>query len=189
MTEAEDETHSEHTGQVAIKNVNTIDKRRKKSLETEFFIAICRPTGDKWQSETQFLAIFYSSLWIVKCIFDCRLSLAGIRGKVKIKEGETTDAQAQENFREGKYSHGPIQRGGGGGGGGSRPPSPEKSQKLRVYLQYWSRSPENHKATKPAFNLGPLSARQRNNILMAFPWRAIDGPLIVVFGSFLPSSN
>ena len=29
----------------------------QKSLETEFLIAICRPTGDKWQSKTPFLAI------------------------------------------------------------------------------------------------------------------------------------
>ena len=31
----------------AIENVNTIDGRRSKSLETESSIAICRPTGDK----------------------------------------------------------------------------------------------------------------------------------------------
>ena len=30
----------------------------QKSSETEFSIAICRPTGDKWQSKTLFLAIF-----------------------------------------------------------------------------------------------------------------------------------
>ena len=50
--------------------------------------------------------------------------------------------------------------------------------------------PKNHKATKPAFNVEPTSARQRNAIIyMAFRWRAADGPLIVVFGSFLPSEN
>ena len=38
---------------------------------------------------------------------------------------------------------------------------------------------KNHKATKPAFNVGPSSARQRNAILMSFRWRADDGPLIV----------
>ena len=37
---------------------------------------------------------------------------------------------------------------------------------------------KNHKATNPAFNVGPSSARQRNAILMAFRWRADDGPLI-----------
>ena len=31
----------------------------KKSLETEFLIAICRHIGDKWQSKTLFLSIFY----------------------------------------------------------------------------------------------------------------------------------
>ena len=46
---------------------------------------------------------------------------------------------------------------------------------------------ENHKATKPSFNVGPSSARQRNAILMAFHWRSDIGPLLVVFGSTLPS--
>ena len=31
---------------------------KKKSLETEISIAICRLTGDKWQSKALFLAIF-----------------------------------------------------------------------------------------------------------------------------------
>ena len=44
----------------------------KKSLETEFLIAICCPTGDKWQSKSLFLAIF-DRLAIVKSVFDCRL--------------------------------------------------------------------------------------------------------------------
>ena len=30
----------------------------KKSIEKVFSIAICRPTGDKWQSKTLFLSIF-----------------------------------------------------------------------------------------------------------------------------------
>ena len=30
----------------------------QKSLETEYSFAICRPTGDKWQTKTLFLAIF-----------------------------------------------------------------------------------------------------------------------------------
>ena len=53
-------------------------------------------------------------------------------------------------------------------GSGPPPPPPEKSQKNRVSLKYWSGSPENHKATKPAFN---------------------DGPFIAVFGSYIPSST
>ena len=42
----------------------------QKSLETEFSIAICRPTGDKWQSKTLFLVIFDSRSSIVKSVFD-----------------------------------------------------------------------------------------------------------------------
>ena len=60
---------------------------------------------------------------------------------------------------------------------------PEKSQKYRVSLQYWSGSPENHKATKPAFNVGPSSARQQNAISMAFCWRTDDGPFIAFLSS------
>ena len=37
--------------------------------------------------------------------------------------------------------------------------------------------------------MGPTSTRQRNAILMAFRWRADDGPLIVVVESSLPSSK
>ena len=48
----------------------TVDQ---KSLETEFSIVICRPTGDKWQSETLFLAIFDPRSSIAKSVFDCRL--------------------------------------------------------------------------------------------------------------------
>ena len=59
----------------------------QKSLETEFSIAICRPTGDNWQSKTLFLAIcdklqsktlflaiFDPRSSIVKSVFDCRIS-------------------------------------------------------------------------------------------------------------------
>ena len=42
---------------------------------------------------------------------------------------------------------------------------------------------ENHKVTKPAFNVGPSYVRQ------AFRWRTDVGPLMVVFGSSLPSST
>ena len=68
---------------MAIENVNTIDERRSKSLEIEFSIAICRPTGDdKWQSKTLFLVIYDQALFlaifgphslIVKNVFDCHL--------------------------------------------------------------------------------------------------------------------
>ena len=42
-----------------------------------------------------------------------------------------------------------------------------------------------HKANKTAFNRGPLSARQRNAIEMAFRWRADDNPLIVAFANLV----
>ena len=76
-----------------------------------------------------------------------------------------------------------------GGGGGVQTPPPYKLQKYRVSKQYWSGSPKNLLATKPAFNVEPSSARQRNAILMAFSWWADDGPLIGVCGYPLPSST
>ena len=36
----------------------TIDDADQKSLETVFLIAICRHSGDKWQSKTLFLTVF-----------------------------------------------------------------------------------------------------------------------------------
>ena len=46
----------------------------QKSLETVFYIAICRLAGDKWQSKTLFLMIFGSRSSIVNSVFDCHLS-------------------------------------------------------------------------------------------------------------------
>ena len=43
----------------------------QNSLEIEFLIAICLPTGEKWQSKT--LSSDFSSAF-VKNSFDCRLS-------------------------------------------------------------------------------------------------------------------
>ena len=40
----------------------------QKSLETVFLIAICRQSGDKWQSKTLFLTIFYLRSWLVLTI-------------------------------------------------------------------------------------------------------------------------
>ena len=53
----------------------------KKSLETEFLIAICRTTGNKRQTKTLFLPIFDSSSLIVKSVFDCRL-----RGVIMVRK-------------------------------------------------------------------------------------------------------
>ena len=50
----------------------------QKSIETEFSIAICRQTGDKWQSKTLFLEIFDPRWSTVKSVFDCRLSVVNI---------------------------------------------------------------------------------------------------------------
>ena len=46
----------------------------QKSIETVFLIAICRPTGDKWQWRTLFLLIFDPHSSIVDYVFDCHLS-------------------------------------------------------------------------------------------------------------------
>ena len=57
-------------------------------------------------------------------------------------------------------SHARIQR----GYRGQDPPTPKKSQKYITSWQYWTGSPEILKTTKPAFNVGSSSARQRNTI-------------------------
>ena len=41
----------------------------QKSLEIESLIAICRQTGDKWQSKTLFVAIFDPHALIVNSVF------------------------------------------------------------------------------------------------------------------------
>ena len=58
----------------------------------------------------------------------------------------------------------------GGYRGGNRVsgPPPEKSQKLGFVSNTGQDPLKNHKATKPAFNVGPLSARQRNTIYIVF---------------------
>ena len=83
-------------------------------------------------------------------------------------------------------------------GGPDLPPPPEKSQKYRFSLQYWTmgvyiqvyirdwtRSPVILKTTNnPAFNVGPAKCH-----LKVFRWRADDGPLLVIFGSSLSSKR
>ena len=55
----------------------------------------------------------------------------------------------------------------GGGTGGPDPPL--KNHKNIGFLCNTGLDPlKNHKATKPAFNVGPSSARQRNIVSMAF---------------------
>ena len=68
--------------------------------------------------------------------------------------------------------------------------TPLKNHKNIGFLSYSGPDPlKYHKATEPAFNVGPSSARQRNAISMAYRLRADDGQLIVVFGSNHPSSK
>ena len=43
-------------------------------LETDFSIAVSRPTGDHWQSKTLVVAISDPRSSIVKRVFDCRIS-------------------------------------------------------------------------------------------------------------------
>ena len=74
------------------------------------------------------------------------------------------------------YTHVRIQRRG-------TPPPPEKSPNIG-FLSNSSPDPlKKYEATEPAFNVVPLSARQRNAIY------ADDGPLIVIFRSTHPSST
>ena len=65
----------------------------------------------------------------------------------------------------------------------------KKSQNIGLLSNTGLDPLKNHKATKPAFNVGPSSARQRTAITMAFRWRAEDGQFIVIFGSSIPSST
>ena len=55
--------------------------------------------------------------------------------------------------------------GGSRGGGAGGPFPPEKLQKNIGFHSNFGPDPmKNHKATKPGFNVGPSSARQRNAI-------------------------
>ena len=54
---------------------------------------------------------------------------------------------------------------GGGGGGARGPDTPRENHKKIGFLSNTGPDPlKNQKATKPAFNVGPSSARQRNAI-------------------------
>ena len=59
--------------------------------------------------------------------------------------------------------------------GGGKGTAPLKNHKNIEFLSNTGQDPLNkHKATNPAFNVGPS---------YAFRWRADDGPILVVFGS------
>ena len=76
-----------------------------------------------------------------------------------------------------------------GSRGDTPPPNPLKNHKAKGYYSNTGPNPLKNKATKLAFNVGPSSVRRRNIIKMAFRWRVDDDPLLVVLGSFLPSST
>ena len=44
-----------------------------KIVRNSVSIAICRQSGDKWQSKTMFLSIFDRRSLIAQSVFDCRL--------------------------------------------------------------------------------------------------------------------
>ena len=76
-----------------------------------------------------------------------------------------------------------------GGGQGFRTTT-LKNHKAIGFLSNTGPDPmKNHKTTKPVFNVGSQWARQQNAISIPFRWRANDRPLLVVFGSSLPSST
>ena len=61
------------------------------------------------------------------------------------------------------------------GGAGEPDPQALKNHKIG-FLSNTGQDPlKNHKAAKPAFNVGPSTARQRNTIL----WRFCGGPMMV----------
>ena len=68
-------------------------------------------------------------------------------------------------------------------GGGTGGPDPPRRTQRYICIEFLSNTDpdpiKNHKATKPAFKVGPSPARQRNDISMAFRWRADDDPLLV----------
>ena len=83
-----------------------------------------------------------------------------------------------------KVLHWRVQR----GEGGPDPPPPLKNHKNIGFRCNTGPDPLiDHKATKPAFNVGPSSARQQN----ASYWRFAGGPMITCFkwyfGSILSS--
>ena len=76
----------------------------------------------------------------------------------------------------------------GVGGTGAPDPSLKNHKNIGFHSKPGPDPWKNHKATKPAFNVGQSSARQRDAISMAFRWLANNGPLLVVFGPSLPLS-
>ena len=63
-----------------------------------------------------------------------------------------------------------------------------KITKYRVSLQYLTGSPEKWQKCQASTQCWPINATPAKHHLMTFRWRADGGPLLVVFGFFLPLS-
>ena len=63
---------------------------------------------------------------------------------------------------------------------------PPPLQKLGVLSNTGPGPLKNQKATKPAFNVRPSLARQRNTLWMVFSWRANNGPFYRYLDSLYP---
>ena len=75
------------------------------------------------------------------------------------------------------------------GSGPPPPPPPEKSQNIGfLAILVWTPR-KNTKLPNQHSMLGHHRHASETPIKMAFRWRANDGPLMLVFGSYLPSST
>ena len=70
---------------------------------------------------------------------------------------------------------------------GPPPPSPEKHK--NIVLSNNGPPPEKSHSYQSSIQCWAKSTHQQNDIKMAFCWRADDGLLIVLFGSYLRSST
>ena len=75
---------------------------------------------------------------------------------------------------------------GSDGGPGGRTPSLENHKSIGFLGKTGPDPMKNHKATKPAFNVGPSSVRQRNGISMALRWWVDNSPLLVFLDPLAP---
>ena len=76
---------------------------------------------------------------------------------------------------------------GGGGQGVWTPPPSEKSQNIGFSNR--SGSPQKSQLPSQHPMCAVIGTPAKRHLMMAFRWRADDGPLIVVLGSCLPSST
>ena len=94
------------------------------------------------------------------------LHVLKIASGLQMAYGAALVFQTLHNEWDGDLAHGQIQR---GIGGPPPPPPPLKNHKNIGLLSNTGPDPlENKKATKPAFHVGPPSARQRNAIDVFF---------------------